>query len=75
MQNFWGFDVWGGFNVLSVLLITLLVANMLKKNIKFLHASLIPTSVLGGALLIVVVLYPTIQEAIRNRKQRGTELR
>ena len=54
MQNFWGFDVWGGFNVLSVLLITLLVANMLKKNIKFLHASLIPTSVLGGALLIVV---------------------
>ena len=54
MQNFWGFDVWGSFNVFSVLLITLLVANMLKKNIKFLRVSLIPTSVLGGLLLIVV---------------------
>ena len=54
MQNFWGFDVWGSFNVFSALLITLLVANMLKKNIKFLRVSLIPTSVLGGLLLIVV---------------------
>lgn len=54
MQNFWGFDVWGSFNVFSVLLISLLVANMLKKNIKPLQASLIPTSVLGGGLLILV---------------------
>ncbi len=54
MQNFWGYDVWGSFNVFAVLLVSLLAANMLKKNIKFLQASLIPTSVLGGGLLIVV---------------------
>ena len=54
MQNFWGFDVWGSFNVFSVLLVSLLAANMLKKNIKFLQASLIPTSVLAGLLLIVI---------------------
>ena len=54
MQNFWGFDVWGSFNVFTVLLVSLLVANMLKKNIKLLQASLIPTSVLGGGLLVVV---------------------
>ena len=54
MQNFWGFDVWGSFHVFTVLLVSLLVANMLKKNIKLLQASLIPTSVLGGGLLVVV---------------------
>ncbi len=54
MQNFWGFDVWGSFNVFAVLLVSLLAANMLKKNIKFLQASLIPTSVLGGGILIVI---------------------
>ena len=54
MDNFWDFNVWSGFNVLAVLLISLLAANMLKKAIPWLQASLIPTSVLGGGILIVV---------------------
>ena len=54
MENFWDFKVWGSFNVLAVLLLSLLAANILKKSIKFLKASLIPTSVLGGGILIVV---------------------
>ena len=54
MENFWDFNVWGFFNVIAVLLSSLLVANILKKGIKFLKASLIPTSVLGGGVLIVV---------------------
>ena len=40
--------------VAAVLLISLLGGNILKKSIKFLQASLIPTSVLAGGLLIVV---------------------
>ena len=54
MENFWDFKVWGFFCVIAVLLMSLLVANVLKKSIKFLRVSLIPTSVLGGAVLIVV---------------------
>ena len=54
MTNFWGFNVWGTFNVVAVLLVSLLAANMLKKAIPFLQASLIPTSVLGGGILIIV---------------------
>ncbi|MBE6739894.1 MAG: hypothetical protein E7565_06205 [Ruminococcaceae bacterium] len=54
MENFWDFKVWGFFCVIAVLLISLLVANVLKKSIKFLRVSLIPTSVLGGAVLIIV---------------------
>ena len=55
MENFWDFSVWGGLNVLAVLLLSLLVTNGLKRSVKFLRASLIPTSVLAGAMLLVIV--------------------
>ena len=54
MENFWDFKVWSGFNLVSVLLISLLAASVLKKIFPVLKASLVPTSVLGGGILIVV---------------------
>ena len=54
MNNFWDFSVWGWFNVLAVLLISLLAAKALKKAVPLLNASLIPTSVLGGGILLIV---------------------
>ena len=54
METFWDSNVWGSLNVIAVLLITLLVANMLKRSFRWLQASLIPTSVVAGGLLIVV---------------------
>lgn len=54
MENFWDSSVWGFINLLAVLLLSLLIANILKRKIKFLKYSLIPTSVLGGAILLIV---------------------
>jgi ESS family glutamate:Na+ symporter len=54
MENFWDFNVWGGVNLFTVLLISLLAANLLKKLFPILKASLIPSSVLGGGILIVI---------------------
>ena len=54
MANFWDYSVWGGFNLVAVLLASLLAANVLKKSIGFLRVSLIPTSVLGGAILLAI---------------------
>jgi len=54
MENFWDFSVWSSFNLIAVLLVSLLVANILKKSMKFLQSSLIPTSVLAGVVLIIV---------------------
>ena len=54
MENFWGFESWSGLNIIAILLASLLVANILKRKIKFLRRSLIPTSVLGGGVLIIV---------------------
>lgn len=53
MSNFWDFSVWGPFNLMAMLLCSLLAASLLKKKIKILQESLIPTSVLAGSLLLV----------------------
>jgi ESS family glutamate:Na+ symporter len=53
MTNFWDYNVWGFLNLFAVLLVSLLAANALKRVFRFLEASLIPTSVLAGALLLL----------------------
>ena len=61
MGNFWDFSSWGFFNLTAVLLLSLLVANMLKRSVPLLEASLIPTSVLGGGILLAIsAVYNTI---------------
>ena len=54
MLNFWDFSAWGSINLFVVLLVSLLAANMLKRSVPFLRASLIPTSVLAGGMLVLV---------------------
>ena len=54
MENFWDYKVWGTINLVAVLLLSLLTANMLKRKIPFLEKSLIPTSVLGGTILLMI---------------------
>ena len=54
MNNFWDYSVWAWVMVMSVLLGSLLAGNVLKKIIPLLNRSLIPTSVLGGGILLIV---------------------
>lgn len=61
MQNFWEFSAWGFITLMGTLLISLLLANVVKKKTPFLRDSLIPTSVLGGAMLLILAsLYELI---------------
>lgn len=60
-MNFWDFSAWGFFNLMAVLLASLLAGNMLKRSVPVLQASLIPTSVLGGGILLLIsVFYKTV---------------
>ena len=43
MNNFWDTSVWGGINVFAMLLLGLLAASLIKKSIKALRDSLVPT--------------------------------
>ena len=54
MNNFWDSNVWGSFNLIAILLTILIVASLMKKNIPGLKDSLIPTSVLGGGILLII---------------------
>ena len=54
MGSFWDFDVWSWILLFGVLLGALLAGNVVKKAIPFLKNSLIPTSVLGGCILLIV---------------------
>ena len=54
MSNFWDYNVWGWILLFGMLFGGLLVANILKKGLPFLRNSLIPTSVLGGLILLVI---------------------
>ncbi len=54
MENFWDYNVWGAVLLFAVLLGSLLAGNILKKSIPLLQKSLVPTSVLGGTLLIIL---------------------
>lgn len=56
MVDFWDFSVWGMINLIGVLLLGLLAANALKRTVKFIRNSLIPTSVLAGIMLLIVSL-------------------
>ena len=61
MVHFWDFNSWGFFNLTALLLASLLGANMLKRSFRWLEATLIPTSVLGGGILLLVsVIYNNI---------------
>ncbi len=61
MQNFWDFSVWGGINLVAVLLLSLLAANMIKRSVPFLRNSLVPTAVLGGVMLLgAAIIYKAI---------------
>lgn len=61
MIHFWDSDVWSWVLLFAVLTGSLLVGNTLRRKIPLLRNSLIPTSVIGGAvLLIVAAIYKAI---------------
>jgi len=54
MENFWDYSVWGTLHIIACLLLSLLAANALKERFKVLKQSLVPTSVLGGGILLLI---------------------
>jgi ESS family glutamate:Na+ symporter len=60
-MNFWDFEAWSFVLLIAVLLVALLLGNVIKQCIPFMRKSLVPTSVLGGLLLLIVsVIYQAI---------------
>lgn len=61
MNNFWDYSVWGWILLVSALLGSLLLGNIIKRKTPFLRNSLIPTSVIGGLVLLsIAAIYKAI---------------
>ena len=72
MSNFWDYSNWGTINIVAVLLLSLIVATILKNLIPLLHKSLIPTSVLGGFILLIIAgIYKTVTGQFFFDRQRA----
>lgn len=61
MTNFWDYNIWSFLLLIAVLLFSMILAHILKRNLPFLKQSLIPASVLGGLIILVIT---TIYKAI-----------
>ena len=70
MISFSEFSNWGFINIFALLLCSLLLANLLKKTLRFLEASLIPTSVVAGIILLAI---STVYKAIAGDLIYNTE--
>ena len=71
MENFWDSSVWGVIMIFAFLLGALLAGNSLKRKIPFLKNSLIPASVLGGTILIIIA---AIYKGVTGEVMFDTEL-
>lgn len=60
-SNFWDYQLWSLLVTLTVLLGGMLIANILRRKVSFIRKSLIPSSVLGG--FIVLLLSVVYQKA------------
>ena len=67
MSNFWDFSVWGTVNLAGALIVSMLIANMVKRSLPFMKNSLIPTSVLGGLLLLVLSIIYADSKVVNDR--------
>ncbi len=54
MANFYDITVWRGLLLFGLLFVSLIVANVLKTQVPFLKKSLIPNSVLGGIIVLII---------------------
>lgn len=53
-SNFWDYELWSLLITLTVLLGGMLVANILRRKVPFIRKSLIPSSVLGGFIVLIL---------------------
>ena len=53
-MNFWDVGVWELVFTLAVLLGAMLLANAIRRQFRFVRKSLVPSSVLGGFIVLIV---------------------
>ncbi len=57
-MNFWDSNVWTFISQMSIIFVLILVANTIRRKVKFIRNSLLPSSVIAGVLLFILKFIP-----------------
>ena len=63
-MNFWDYRSWSFIIQIGIILVSIMVANIIRRKSKFIHNSLLPSSVLGGIIIFVLMFVPKIGDFI-----------
>lgn len=63
-MNLWDDSVWQILIQVGILSVTLLLANTIRRKVKFIKNSLLPTTVIGGLILLLLKLIPSFNSLI-----------
>src|SRR5690554_1858519 len=67
-MNFWEFEInfYECFQLLGILIVVFLIANVIRRKIGFIRKSLLPTAVIGGILMLIIKTIPFFNNIISN---------
>ena len=66
-MNFWDYDVWSLIVQLSIILVAILIGNSIRRKVKFIRNSLLPTSFLAGTIIFIFKFIPQFSSFIDTR--------
>ena len=62
--NFWDASVWSFVGTLAILFVTMLFGNILRHQLSFIRKLMIPSSVLGGFLILLIAFFVVLSMAL-----------
>lgn len=69
--NFWDNKIWMILVQLGIIFISILFANILRRKIKFIKRSLLPTSVIAGTIIFILKFIPFVNKYINQMFMEG----
>lgn len=69
--NFWDSKIWLVICQFGIIFVTILLANILRRKIKFIKRSLLPTSVIAGTIIFIVKFIPVANKYIEQVFMEG----
>ena len=60
------FSVWESLIQVAILLVAVIFATLLRRKVKFIKNSLLPSSVIAGIIIFILKFIPTVSEFINS---------
>lgn len=63
-MNFWDYSIWSTLVQFSIVLLSILLGNVIRRKVKFIKNSLLPASVIGGTIIFILKFIPQVNSFI-----------